>query len=264
MKKFLIIVKMFWQRGLTYRFTVIGFRIGEIGETLILILMWSAIYGGQETVKGFSLREMITYILVGNLFSVMVRNFLSDIISHDIKDGRLSMYLIRPMSYFTYLFYREIGRLSFSTGVSVFSQAFVIIFFLNKFIWNFDAAYLALVAVMIFLAFIIEFLLACLVGFIAFWTNEVDGLYRTVERIKKFFSGGYFPLNLLPVYFLNISFFLPFAYSFFMPAQLYLKKIDLTTGLKGIVVQIVWIITLSGIVKIVWKRGLIKYEGVGI
>lgn len=193
MKKFLTIIKAFWQRALTYRFTIIAYRIGEIGETIILILMWTAIYGSEKSIKGFSLLEMITYILIGNLFSVMVRNFLADIVARDIKDGRLSMYLIRPMSYFSYLFSREIGRLSFSTVISVFSQAFIIVFFLNKFIWNFDAVYLTLIIVMILLAFVIELLLACLIGFIAFWTDEVDGLYATVERIKKFFSGGYFP-----------------------------------------------------------------------
>jgi ABC-type uncharacterized transport system permease subunit len=46
--------------------------------------------------------------------------------------------------------------------------------------------------------------------------------------------------------------------------QLYLKKIDLITGLKGLGVQIIWIIILYFIIKLVWNRGLKKYEGVGI
>jgi len=264
MKKFLTIIKAFWQRALTYRFTVIAYRIGEMGEIVVLILMWTAIYGTQEVIKGFTLPEMITYILAGNLFHVMVRNFLSTVVAGDIKEGQLSMFLIKPMSYFSYILAREIGRISLATILSVISQFIVISFFLNVFIWNFDSVYLLVIFIMLVLAFVTELLLSYLVGLIAFWTDEVDGLYRTIERVEKFFSGGYFPLSILPAGFVNASFLLPFAYSFYVPAQLYLKKIDLATGLKGILVQLAWIVLLYGLVRVVWERGLRKYEGIGI
>jgi len=263
MKKFLTIVKAFWQRALTYRFTVLAYRIGEIGETLALILMWSAIYGGQKVIGGLTLQEMITYILVGNFFNAIIRNFLSSVVSHDIKDGRLSMFLIRPMSYFNYILSREIGRISLSTLMSVLSSMLIIIFFINTFIWNFDVAYFLIIVAMVILAFVVELFLSYLIGLISFWTDEVDGIYATIDRIKKFFSGGYFPISLLPLMFVQVSFALPFAYSFFVPAQLYLKKLDLSVGLKGLLIQIVWILILYGIIKIVWGRGLKRYEGVG-
>src|SRR3989337_3019609 len=167
MKKFLTIIKAFWQRALTYRFTVIAYRIGEMGEIGVLILMWTAIYGTQEVIKGFTLPEMITYILAGNLFHVMVRNFLSTVVAGDIKEGQLSMFLIKPMSYFSYILAREIGRISLATILSV--------------IWNFDSVYLLVIFIMLVLAFVTELLLSYLVGLIAFWTDELDGLYRTIE-----------------------------------------------------------------------------------
>lgn len=264
MKKFLTIVKAFWQRALTYRFTVLAYRIGEIGETLVLILMWSAVYGGQKVIGGLTLQEMITYILIGNFFNAIIRNFLSGVVARDIKDGRLSMFLIKPMSYFNYIISQEIGRISLATMASVLSSALVIVFFINTFIWNFDLAYFLVIVAMIILAFITELLLSYLIGLIAFWTDEVDGIYSTIDRIKKFFSGGYFPINLLPLMFIQISFVLPFAYSFFVPAQLYLKKLDLSVGLKGLLVQVIWITILYGIIKAVWSRGLKRYEAVGI
>lgn len=264
MKKFLTIVKAFWQRALTYRFTVLAYRIGEIGETLVLVLMWTAIYGGQRVIGGLTLQEMITYILIGNFFNAIIRNFLSSVIARDIKDGRLSMFLIKPMSYFNYILSQEIGRISLATMMSVLSSVIVIVFFINTFIWNFDAAYFLVIVAMVILAFITELLISYLIGLIAFWTDEVDGIYATIDRIKKFFSGGYFPINLLPVMFVQISFAIPFAYSFFVPAQLYLKKLDLSMGLKGLLVQIIWIFVLYGIINVVWGRGLKRYEGVGI
>jgi ABC-2 type transport system permease protein len=264
MNKYLTIVKTYWQRGLTYRFTVFAYRVGDMAEDVVLILMWTAIYGDERVIKGFTLPEMVTYILIGNLFSSVVRNFLSGIMSRDIKDGSLSMFLAKPISYFNFIFFREIGRMSLVTIMSLFTNVLVVLFFLNSFVFNFDILSLLVISAMLLLAFVTEMLLAYLIGLVAFWTDEVDGLYSAFEKLKKLFSGGYFPLNLLPPAFVSLSFVLPFGYSFFVPAQLYLKKIDLGTGMKGILIQIIWIVALYALSNLVWKRGLKKYEGVGI
>ncbi len=238
-KKYLTIIRITWQRGLVYRFTILAYRIGETIEILALILMWSAIYSNQQLIKGYTLNEMITYILIGNLILVIVRNFLAEYVARDIKDGKLSLFLIKPIKYFDYIFALEFGRISLPFIMSFFSQIIVILFFLDKIIFNFQFAYLALIIVMIILAFITEMLLSYLVGLVAFWADGVSGLYATIDRLRKFFSGGYFPLSLLPAAFVKISLALPFAYSFYFPTQLYLKKIDLAMGLRGIVVQII-------------------------
>lgn len=264
MQKYLAIVNTYWQRGLAYRFTIIAFRVGEVAEILVLILMWSAIYKEHALIRGFTAQEMITYVLMGNLFQIMVRNFISDFIAAEINEGRLSMFLVKPISYFRFAFSREIGRTSFPTLLSIITQVIVMLFFLDRILVNTDIWYLALIVAMLILAFFSELLLSFLIALVAFWTDEVDGLFRTVERVKRFFSGGYFPLTLLPPVLVQISFLLPFAYSFFIPAQLYLKKIDLLTGLKGLCVQAVWIVLLYGVVRIAWKRGLRRYEGVGM
>jgi ABC-2 type transport system permease protein len=103
-----------------------------------------------------------------------------------------------------------------------------------------------------------------LIGLVAFWTDEVSGLYATIDRLKKFLSGGYFPLNLLPLTYIKISYALPFSYSFFVPTQLYLGKINIATAINGIYVQGAWIILLALIIALVWRRGIRRYEGVGI
>ena len=92
MKKYLTVINVYWQRALAYRSVIIAYRAGEMAEVLILILMWTSIYGKQDIIKGFTLPEMITYVLIGNLFSVITRNFLTNVVAHDIKDGRLSSF----------------------------------------------------------------------------------------------------------------------------------------------------------------------------
>jgi ABC-2 type transport system permease protein len=259
-----VITRSAWVRALNYRMTFIMYRVGELIETLIVVLMWSAIYsGGSGTIKGFTLNEMITYLLIGYLCTVIVRNFLPTFVSRDINHGTLSMFLVKPISYIRYVFFNEIGRIALIVFMSVAMQFLVIFFFFDRIVVNTDPAYLTLIVIMVFLAFVIEWLIGFLIGTIAFWTDEVDGIQATLDRIKKFFAGAYFPLSLLPVTLATISIYLPFAYSFFIPAQLYLKKISFYDGLFGLGVQIFWIVILSVTLNVVWKKGLKKYEASG-
>lgn len=257
------IISAHWQRGLTYRATVLAYRAGEIIEVLVLLLMWMAIFKNQPIVQGFTVNEMVTYILIGNIFRVMTRNFIPTFMAAEIKEGKLSMYLTRPMTYFSYTMAREIGRLGLALFLSLTSQIVIVGLFHNWIIVNADIRYLGIIAIMIVLGFLNELLLLYLVGCIAFWTDEVDGIYESIFKLQRFFAGVYFPLSFLPTILAQISFALPFAYTFFIPAQLYLKKIDLAVGIRGVIVQLVWLGILYMMVQCVWKRGLKRYEGTG-
>lgn len=264
LKQAQVIISSAWQRGLTFRFTIATYRVGEIAEVLILVLMWTSIYSaGFGGIKGYSLPEMITYVLIGNLFSTAVRSFLPSYISVYINEGRLSMFLVKPIPFLKFVFLNELGRTSLVTVISLITQSAVILFFLDKFIFNFELPYLGIILIMLLFAFIIELLMGFLVGCISFWTEEIDGLHQSIERLKRFFSGGYFPISLLPTAAVVASTYLPFQYSFFIPAQLYLKKISLEQGYHGLLIQLVWIGILALLVHIVWKLGLKRYEAVG-
>lgn len=258
------IISSAWQRNLTYRFTVLTYRAGEILEILVLVLMWGAIYAaGTTTIRGFTLNEMITYVLIGNVFAAAVRNFLPGYISRQIESGALSMFLVRPISFIKYIFLNELGRAFLSTVLSVLTQIVVVLFFLDRVVTNSSPTMWALVLIMVFFALIIELLLGFLIGTIAFWTDETDGLHSMIDRVKRFFSGGYFPLALLPASLATVSFYLPFQYSFYAPAMLYMGKLSISEGVIGLLVQLVWIALLAIAVGVVWKMGLKRYEAVG-
>ncbi len=264
MKKYLTLIEITWQRALTYRFTVFAYRIGEMLEVIILVFMWSAIYESQPVIKGYTLNEMISYVLIGNLIDVAIRNWMPNVIAGDIKNGTLSTFLTKPINYMYYMFFKEAGRNSFAFIFSFITQIIIILFFIDKVIINFNLGMILVLFAMVLFAFIIEWQISYLVGLIAFWTDEVEGIYATVTQVRKFFAGGYFPLSLLPAFFVSLSFALPFAYSFFIPTQLYLGKIGIETGIKGIFVQMIWIILLNFIIRFTWNKGLKRYEGVGI
>jgi ABC-2 type transport system permease protein len=117
---------------------------------------------------------------------------------------------------------------------------------------------------MLILGYFIKLFFSILIGFIAFWTTEIQGIYFFLNILKKFLAGAYFPVALMPIILYKISTMFPFIYTLYFPAQLYLGKISTSEGLKGLGIEIIWLLILYILIKIVWRLGRKKYEGVGI
>jgi ABC-2 type transport system permease protein len=263
--QFLTFARVEWQKVLTYRVSVFVYRISEMTETVILIAMWTFIYAQSGgLIKGYTLPEMLTYVLIGGLCASITRNFIHGSMSRDIEKGDLSLFLVKPVSYIKYNIYSELGGVMLTTFASIISQFAIISFFFDKLVLNTDPWVLTLIIVMVILAFFIEILIGVIIGLMAFWTDgEVGGFQQFAYVLKRFFAGAYFPLSLLPVSLAFVGYYLPFAYSYFVPAQLYLGKIDTTMAIRGIGIQIIWIFLLSLIVRFIWTIGLKKYEASG-
>ena len=260
----LAIVKTAWARGLTYRFTVVMFRLSDVVELVAQLVIWMAVFGTRDVVSGYQQNEMITYVIIGYTAHVMTRNFLNQAVSDDIEKGTLSQFLVKPMQYISYIMTREVGRNGLTWTFSVITQVIFIALFWKHILLPASFAALGIILVMMALVVVINLFISFLVGCIAFWTVETMGAQVFLQALRRMFAGNFFPLNLLPVGFVTASFLLPFSYSFFVPMQLYLGKMSIQQGLIGVGVEVVWLVILYGITKFVWSRGMRAYESVGI
>ena len=237
------------------RFT---FKISALLEALCLVIVWLLIFSDKHVLGGFSRKEIITYILIGNLISLITGYLLERVIARDLLKTDSKLLVYRPLKYFRHIVFGGLGRILAQFAVTVAIYATILFFFAGQLVINLEPAYLAVIGAMIILAFITEFLIAYLIHLHIFWTVESPDLYRIMMRVKRFFAGNYFPLSLLPVNIYYASAMLPFAYSFFFPAELYLKKAGLETGLFGLMAQILWIMILYAIVKRMWLKKTAK------
>src|SRR3989338_4206818 len=260
----LAIVKTAWARGLTYRFTVVMFRLSDVVELVAQLVIWMAVFGTRDVVSWYQQNEMITYVIIGYTAHVMTRNFLNQAVSDDIEKGTLSQFLVKPMQYISYIMTREVGRNGLTWTFSVITQVIFIALFWKHILLPASFAALGIILVMMALVVVINLFISFLVGCIAFWTVETMGAQVFLQALRRMFAGNFFPLNLLPVGFVTASFLLPFSYSFFVPMQLYLGKMSIQQGLIGVGVEVVWLVILYGITKFVWSRGMRAYESVGI
>ncbi|KKR21433.1 MAG: hypothetical protein UT48_C0008G0010 [Parcubacteria group bacterium GW2011_GWE2_39_37] len=265
MRKYLFLIKTAWQRQLVYRATVYGYRLGNIFDVLFQVTIWTAVYKSTSVVYGYNYNEMITYVMIGWLINFMTANYgIEDVVSRNIQNGELNVYLTRPLSYLRSIITMSIGRTSIALISGVALQLLFIFIFQNHMVAQTDLSIILVIFIIVILGYFVRLLLSILFGLIAFWATDVSGLNSFFATFIRLLSGGYAPLSLLPAMLYKLSLFFPFAYIVFFPTQLYLGKLDLMDGIKGVGVELLWLVLLYVIIKIVWNKGLKKYEGVGI
>jgi ABC-2 type transport system permease protein len=101
-----------------------------------------------------------------------------------------------------------------------------------------------------------------LIGFSAFWLTAFFGSASFFDNLKLVLSGKFFPLNTLTLF--KFSFFLPFAFTFYHPMQIYLGKYTNLEIFYVFVGGVIWSIILYFLAKRVFKLGLKKNEAVGL
>jgi len=252
------------KKGVLYYLRMLMYKISSALEVLILLLLWLAIFSNKSMFGGFTLHEMVTYIIAGSLIGLISRYFLHRIISHDLFASDSKSLIYKPIRYFFHVLANGFGKNFLPFIIAVILHALVLYFFIDNFIINFEILCIIVIILMIILAFITEFLMVYLANLFIFWKFESTEFYTVLVRLKKILAGNYFPLSLLPPVFVSISLVLPFAYSFFVPMELYLKKIDIAAGLRGIGVQILWIILLYICIKFIWSAKYKKKEKVKV
>ncbi|MDD5489937.1 MAG: ABC-2 family transporter protein, partial [Candidatus Moranbacteria bacterium] len=264
-KKYLTVVKTEWVRQMAYRTNQFTFRIGNIFEILIQIIIWTAIFQKTATLKGYTYPEMMTYILMGWLLAFLMQNFgFEEVLSDQIEKGELANFVSKPIDYVKYLIFLAIGRASFTLAVAFGINIIILFLFRHIFILSGNIFVWPILIAMVVAGFFINLFISILIGFTSFWTVDNNGIFYSINTLGKFLSGTYFPVNILPSIFLNISLALPFAYTFYFPAQFYLGKISVTRGLIGLGIEIFWVAVLYAAVRLTWRAGLKKFESVGI
>lgn len=263
--QYLSIMKIEWQRQLTYRFEFFGWRLANFLEVVVQLLIWSSLFQGTEIIRGYSYPQMLTYIVIGWMITFITSNYgYEENISKEIKDGTLSNFLLKPFHYLKYISARVLGRswMAFVTGILM--QTLLILFFHNQILGPVNFESMVIIVVMTILAFINRFLFSVAIGMSAFWTMETNGIFAAYRVLQNLLAGTYFPLDLLKPAFTQFFYLTPFIYAFFVPTQIYLGRMTVTQGWQGIVVQIGWMLALMGTVYVLWKRGLKRYESTGI
>jgi ABC-2 type transport system permease protein len=253
------------QNTFVYRWNFLLRTFFGIVPLVGMIFLWkaaTAASGGQ--LAGYSFRDMIFYfmlvVFLDNLVSATEDDFQ---VAGDIRDGRLSALLLKPLNYLLYRFALYTSyRLAYNAVIAL--PLVLLAFFLREYIKfpthaeNWIGFGLSLI-----MAAAMQFLMACCLGFMAFWVLEVSTLIFILYSFEYFLSGTIFPLDLFPAWLQPFVTWSPFTYQMFFPVQVAMERVTGPALWQGLAIQAGWVLVFYVTTSLLWRAGVRKYQAVG-
>jgi len=264
MRKYWAIFKISWARMFSYRLNFLLGRFRNIVFLLLIFYVWRALTLQTGAFASYTGAELITYIFAVNILRAIIFGSQSRDMAQEINNGEFSRYLIQPVNFFWFNFFREAAQRLVNLMSAIVEVIIFGLILKVELIWQTDWLFLILFTIAIILAIFIYYSLSFLISLMAFWSREAMGPRFLFEWTLEFMSGAYFPLDILRSTIFQALAYFPFFYILFFPISIYLAKYDLSSIMRGIVWQILWLALISTLANIVWHRGLRKYSGEGI
>lgn len=263
MNKYLYIIKNTWNEILTYRLSFVLWRLRTIFQLLTIYFLWFSLIPASRTLFGYSQVLILTYVIGTAVMSAIVFSTRTYEIGENINSGNLSTMLTKPINYFGYWWFRDMGDKLANIAFSVGELLILFLILRPPLFIQTKPEYLLLTVITIILAIVLHFFIGAILGMIGFWSPEVWAPRFIFFILVQFFSGAVFPLDVFPKTIFTIFQFLPFPYLMFFPLKIYLGQLSVVEVTQGVIVTIVWIFILWYGVQLIWQKGLKIYTAYG-
>ncbi len=263
MKKYWLVIKNTWDEILTYRLSFIIWRVRTVFQLLVVYFLWTSVIPKDATLFGYSMTLMVTYILLTQVVGAFVLATRTAEIAENINSGDLSIFLIKPFGYFRYWFARDIGDKAMNISFSIVELTILFLLLQPQIFIQNNFYLICLFIVAVIIGIILNFFISSLLSMIGFWSPDVWGPRFIFYILITFFTGGFFPLDILPKTIYNLMMLTPFPYLQFFPIKIYLGQLSSLEIISGIIISLVWILSLVLILKVVWNKGIKSFTAAG-
>ncbi len=242
-RKYLILTEQSLQTAMAYRVRFFTTMVTGLIQVLSLYYIWRVVYLDQDSLSGYTLPEMVTYIFISyalrNLYSFDTERQISD----NIRDGSVTMELIKPLNYQLARLFESFGNVIFE-GILVGLIVLVVGFGMFRIQGPASLLNGLLFAVSLVLSILINFSLSYVVGLLSFSTTSIFGFINAKRFISNFLSGGLIPLAFFPDWLHTIARLLPFQAMVDAPSTIYLGQIESPQIANMLLGQLFWFIAL--------------------
>jgi ABC-2 type transport system permease protein len=264
MRKYLAVARITISNILEYRW---NFLIGHLRSIVLLVMLyylWTSVFSKNNNLFGYGLAQIITYVLLVTIIRAIVLNSRTDNISGEISGGgKFFTYLLQPIGYLRYWFTIDVVYKIIDLVVAIIEVILLALIVKATLFLQTNPVSILLFLASLTLATLLYFFLSALISYVTFWTYQGWGIRFAFVLFLEFSAGAFFPLNVLPVPFVNFLKLTPFPYLVFFPINIYLGKVNFSDLVFGFSISALWLAILFLTAKVVWKRGLKIYEAAG-
>lgn len=106
-QKYWTVFSLSVQQELYYRASFLMDRARSVTILIAFYGFWSAIFQGRSQLLGYTKSQMFTYILGMNVLRALVFSDKTWELIYEVNTGKISSYLVRPISYIGYCLSRD-------------------------------------------------------------------------------------------------------------------------------------------------------------
>lgn len=244
-----------------YRGAFVMYMLHAVMRPTISLLVWLTVREQQVNLP-YDRSQLVTYYILLSGVSVLTASWMASWVAEQISLGGLSPWLLRPApAYILTQAANNLGEKVVKLPLLLPMVAVVVLMFKERLRLPTDLRLWLLFALALPMAVAVAFLLDFVIGLLAFWVQDVQGVIRVTTLIGAFLA--VVPLAFLPR---SLAWFLeahPFRYTLSFPLEVLTG--DLSTGalVRGFAWQALYCVGLWSSYRWLWRRGLRTYSAMG-
>ncbi|MFW5746533.1 MAG: ABC transporter permease [Nanoarchaeota archaeon] len=235
--KYVAIARINFLNSLVYVTDMLGSAIFIALIIFLLGSLWTAVFAGQKTVQGFTLIQMLWYVVMTEAIIVSQGRVIEKI-TEEIQTGVIGNALNKPYQYLWYRYASVIGQAVVKFFL-VFASGGIVAALMVGVDWSILAR-LPLVVVPVFCAISLHFAMMAFLGLFGFWWENGTALHFIYQKFLFTIGGMLVPLEIFPAWLAGVSSMLPFSYVAYHPARLFVH-FSYEGVLRVVATQIIWI-----------------------
>jgi ABC-2 type transport system permease protein len=250
------------QAAAQYRIQAVLWMLFSIIRPVIFLAAWTAVANAQGgAVGGYTTSDFAAYYIALTIVAHLTTAWNSFEFEFEVRQGRLSPKLLRPLHPLHYAVVENlIWKVTTFLPLLLVCGLVAVTFQVE---WRAEWWHFALFVPSILLAAALSFMVAWLIATSTFWLQRVHAVNTLLQRTGFLFAGQIAPLALVPGWMQVVSYSLPFAYFFAIPAEVLRGGVTLERGLLYLVGQAVWLGLAVLAFRFAWRAGLREYSAVG-
>lgn len=210
---------------------------------VLLVLYWYVFNLNGGAVSGISYAVAAWSMFFYFALSTLRLRDIARKIMQDVQSGSVEILFNKPISYLGYRIWWQIGSGLYPFLVATILGVLTLIFIIGlpkaMLIWIFlPSALLTFIG-----AVILSLILYSIVGFVAFWLEDINPLYWLIDKAVMILGGSYLPVALFPKFMYNLALYSPFGASQFVTHTVYDSW--QTNWFLLIGIQVFWIVALG-------------------
>lgn len=240
---YLQVIKTGLIRSLTYKFEVYSNILMQAIIMIASAYFWRALFKNADSVQGVNVETMLVYTVMSSVISIVMLTNVERRITQSVQKGNIAVDMMRPVNIFAVFFAEDIATL-----VALVFQNMIPVIIVGCLIVGIPTPVsveaFGMFMISLVMAYLINWLIAVMVGMIGFSSINVDALFQVKKHLIRLLSGSIVPLWFFPAWFSSTLRALPFAYLYQLPLEIYVGRATGDEIMMGLLIQFCWLLLL--------------------